>query len=82
MLYGTYENSFGLVQHEGSDKCRNCGTTFKYRLVGGMKPGFLGFLRGTRDTEYSRIEYWDINVPDTPALSTYLQTLYNTIHNR
>lgn len=80
MIYGTYENDFGLVEHEGTNSCRNCGTTFNYRLVGGMKRGFWGFLRGTRDINYSRIEYWDIKVPESDDLKVYVGKLFSKRH--
>jgi hypothetical protein len=80
MMYGTFENDFGLVEHEGTNSCRNCKTKFSYRLVGGMKSGFWGFLRGTRDVKYSRIEYWDIEVPESDALKVYLGKLFSKNH--
>lgn len=75
MLYGTWQNDFGLVEHEDTDTCRNCGTTFSYRLVGGRKPGFWGFLFSDYVSEYIRIEYWDIKVPETDHLKIYIGKL-------
>ena len=80
MMYGTYENDFGLVEHEGTDSCRNCGTTFNYRLVGGRKPGLWSFLFGEYTAQYSRIEYWNIKVPITDDLKVYFGKLLDKRH--